>query len=175
MSSNISIRSERKGDEAIIREVNFLAFDNDGYPCLVDSLRASPGYDKELSLVAIDTDRIVGHILFNRMVIQTIKGDIPALYLGPIAVRPEYQRKGIGSALMRAGLEKCRKLNHKIVLLCGHPEYYPRFGFVPAREKGLEAPSWIPDEAFMVLELVPGALSGVRGTAIIPYEFPEAE
>ncbi|WP_424360007.1 GNAT family N-acetyltransferase [Methanocella sp. MCL-LM] len=132
-------------------------------------------YDRELSLVAVRSGSIVGHILFNPMVIRTPSGDVPALYLGPIAVRPEQQRQGVGSALMRAGLEKCREKGHRIVILCGHPEYYPRFGFTPAREKGLEAPEWIPDDAFMVLELLPGALNGVRGTAIIPYEFPEAE
>ncbi len=171
----IRIREEITGDEASIREIGFLAFGDDGNICLVDVLRASPAYDRELSLVAVTSDRIVGHILFSPMTINTQHGEVPALYLGPVAVRPELQRQGIGSALMKAGLEKCRNQGHKIIVLCGHPEYYPRFGFMPARERGLEAPEWIPDEAFMVLELETGALNGIRGTAVIPYEFPEAE
>ena len=87
-----------------------------------------------------------------------------ALALGPIAVRPERQRQGIGAALIRHALEEARRLGYTVVVLIGHPDYYPRFGFGPARARGLECAWPVPDEVFMVRELVPGTLAGVRGT-----------
>ena len=96
---------------------------------------------------------------------------LPALALAPMAVHPEFQSQGIGSRLVREGLERCRNLGHRIVVVVGHPEFYPRFGFTPARAKGLEAPFPVPDEAFMVTELVPGALDGVSGMIVYPAPF----
>lgn len=81
------------------------------------------------------------------------------------------QKKGIGSELVRKGLDECRRLGYTVVVVVGHPEYYPSFGFVSARSKGLEAPFPVPDEAFMVTELVPGALDGIRGRVIYSPEF----
>jgi predicted N-acetyltransferase YhbS len=96
---------------------------------------------------------------------------LPALALAPMAVRPEFQNLGIGSRLIREGLERCRNLGHKIVIVAGHPEYYPRFGFTSSRAKGLEAPFPVPDEAFMVIELIPGALDSVSGMIVYPAPF----
>jgi len=91
-----------------------------------------------------------------------------------MAVLPAYQRKGIGGQLARAGLEECRRLGHEIILLVGHPDYYPRFGFVPARSKGIECEFEVPEEAWMILELREGALAGRQGTVRFQPEFKEA-
>ena len=103
--------------------------------------------------------------------VRTERGAVPAVALAPMAVHPEFQNQGIGSKLVREGLEQCRKLGHKIVIVVGHPNYYPRFGFASARAKGLEAPFPVPDEAFMVKELEGGALDGTVGMVEYPPEF----
>jgi putative acetyltransferase len=95
----------------------------------------------------------------------------PALALAPMAVHPEFQNQGIGSRLVMEGLERYRSLGHRIVVVLGHPKYYPRFGFTSARAKGLEAPFPVPDEAFMVAELVPGGLDTVSGMTVYPAPF----
>ena len=170
----ITIRPETAEDYAAIREVNLLAFGQEVEPRLVEALRRLPDFIPELSLVAVEAGQVVGHILFSPIVIETKDGSVPALTLAPLAVRPEFQNQGVGSALVRRGLEECERLGHRIVVVVGHPPYYPRFGFSPARARGLEAPFPVPDEAFLVLELVPGALDGVAGTVRYPPPFSEA-
>ena len=169
----ITIRPETAEDYAAIAEVNRLAFGQEEEAALIEALRRSPGFIPELSLVAVDGDRVVGHILFSPMVIETQDGATPALALAPMAVRPELQNQGIGSELVRDGLEECRRLGHRIVVVVGHPAYYPRFGFSPARARGLEAPFPVPDEAFLALELVRGALDGIAGVVKFPPPFEE--
>ena len=88
-----------------------------------------------------------------------------------MAVRPAWQRRGIGGALVRAGLEACQEAGHDVVLVVGHPAFYPRFGFVPARPLGLSAEPALPDAAFMVAELTPGALRGRRGVVVYGSDF----
>ena len=88
------------------------------------------------------------------------------LALAPMAVHPAWQRRGIGGALVRAGLEACRAARHDVVMVIGHPAFYPRFGFVPARPLGLSSEPAMPDAAFMVAELTPGALRGRRGVIV---------
>jgi putative acetyltransferase len=170
----ITIRPETAEDYAAIREVNALAFGREVEARLVEALRGLPDFIPELSLVAIEAGRVVGHILFSPMVIETKDGAVPALALATIAIRPEFQNQGIGSELVRDGLERCRNLGHRIVVVVGHPAYYPRFGFSPARERGLQAPFPVPDEAFLALELAPGALDGVVGMVSYPPAFGEA-
>ena len=85
------------------------------------------------------------------------------LGLAPMAVAPEYQQQGIGSALVRSGLEHCRAAGYKAVIVLGHPRYYPRFGFVPASHFNIRSQYDAPDEAFMALELEPGALGEIGG------------
>ena len=169
----LGIRAETAADFPAVREVNRLAFARDGEADLVDALRATDGYIPELSRVAVVDGRIVGHILFTRIGIVTAGGVVPTLALAPMAVLPEHQNRGIGSALVRDGLETCRRLGHGSVIVLGDPAYYPRFGFVPARPRGIAAPFPAPDEAFMVIELVPGALDGVQGTVQYPAAFWE--
>ena len=167
----ITIRPEREEDYAAIGEVNRVAFGRENEARLVGNLRKSVNFIPELSLVAVKDGSVVGHILFSPIAIQVSNGNLPALALAPLAVRPEYQNQGFGSALVRHGLRQCRDLGHKVIVVVGHPEYYPRFGFSSARAKGLEVPFPVPDEAFMALELVSGALDGIAGLVIYPAAF----
>jgi putative acetyltransferase len=113
--------------------------------------------------------RIVGHILFSRMTIQTTRGPVSAVALAPMAVLPEHQRQGIGGKLIRHGLERLRTRGEQIVIVVGHPDYYPRFGFSSHKACCLVSP--FPPEAFMAIELIPGALDGVRGEVKYPDAF----
>ncbi|MGH3148970.1 MAG: GNAT family N-acetyltransferase, partial [Rubrobacter sp.] len=118
------------------------------------------GYAR-LSLVAEEAGRIVGHIMFSEAGIRTEGGEVAALALGPVAVTPERQGYGIGSALIREGIDRCARMGHRIVVLLGHPGYYPRFGF--SADPATNLSSAYSGEAFMALELMPGALTGVTG------------
>jgi putative acetyltransferase len=170
----ITVRAERPEDYAGIHEVNRLAFGRENEARLVEALRKSEGFIPELSLVALKEDgAVIGHILFDPITVLMKEGSLPALALAPLAVLPEFQRQGIGSALVRKGLEECLREGHKVVVVIGHPDYYPRFGFSSARARGLDVAFPVPDEAFLVLELVPGILNGVPGTVQYPPAFEE--
>jgi putative acetyltransferase len=165
----IVVRRERPGDAAAVREVNTAAFGRPDEADLVDRLRQrAPLY---LGLVAADGDEVVGHILFTPVTLHCYQAPYTVLALAPMAVRPGRQRQGIGSALVREGLAACRAAGHDVVVVVGHPAYYPRFGFVPARPLGLMSEPAFPDEAFMVAELTPGALRGRRGVVLYGGDF----
>jgi len=172
--SKMIIRPEKKTDYTAIHKVNELAFGGRAEADLIDDLRKTDSFIPELSLVAIQNQEVIGHILFSAIVIKSEKYVISALALAPMAVHPEFQNKGVGSKLVFRGLEDCRNLGHKIVVVIGHPGYYPRFGFLPARDRGLQVLFPVPDEAFMVLELVPGALKSAKGEIIYPPPFQKA-
>lgn len=155
----MKIRREAERDIPAIREVNRTAFDREVEARLVDDLR-SEGYAK-VSLVAEEGGRIVGHIMFSEAVIRTGRGEVAALALGPVAVAPERQGQGIGSALVREGLDQCAQTLYRSVFLLGIPGYYPRFGFSADLAGNLS--STYSGEAFMALELVPGALAEITG------------
>ncbi len=169
----IYIRPETAEDYAAIYEVNTLAFMGDSEAKLVDRIRLSSGFVPGLSLVALKDNKVAGHILFSLINVRTANGEVPVLCLAPMAVMPEFQRQGIGSLLVRKGLEECRKLGYSVVIVVGHAEFYPRFGFVPAREKGLEVVFDVPDEAFMVCEIIPGSLDKISGIVELPVTFDE--
>ena len=166
----ISVRLEQPGDEPGIHETNELAFGAPLEATLVDALRGCDGY---VSLVATIDDRVVGHILFTPVTIEPSVGRRIA-GLAPMAVHPDHQHSGIGSQLIRAGLEACRGNGYAAVVVLGHPEYYPRFGFVPAHTFGLTCEFPSPPDAFMAIELEPGALSGIRGLVRYLPQFAEA-
>ena len=161
----IQIRPEKPEDIEIIDALTRLAFQSEDEVTVIATIRASDFFISELSLVAVEDNRVVGHILFSPITIESSEDSksVEALTLAPMAVLPECQKRRIGTLLVQHGLEVCTKLGYTIVVVVGHPEYYPRFGFRPARDYGIEAPFDVPDEAFMVLELVPGALEHVRG------------
>lgn len=166
-ASSPILRSEKPDDHDAIRAVNLLAFDREDEGQLVDALRMSG--DARLSLIAEIEGRVVGHILFSILSINTPAGPIAALALAPMAVVPEHQRQGIGSALVREGLRISREQGHRIVIVVGYPEYYPRFGFSTAQADRLRSPYSGP--AFMALALVPGALDAVEGEVRYPSPF----
>jgi len=169
----LQIRPETPADHDAIRQVNEEAFGKPNEARIVDRVRASACFIPELSLVAETGGEIVGHVLFSRGTVEGATEAWELLALGPVAVRPSCQRQGIGSRLIRAGLERARGVGYRAVFLIGHPTYYPRFGFTPARDLGLETRFPVSDEAFMALPLRPGALDGVRGTVIYPRAFDE--
>jgi putative acetyltransferase len=169
---DVVIRPETATDRDAIRHVNRLAFGQDAEGRLVDALR--DGGHVRLSLVAETAGRVVGHILFSDLPVITRAGTVPALALAPMAVLPDFQNQGIGSALVRRGLEMCRQQGHRIVVVLGHPHFYPRFGFSPKLAAPLESP-FSGGDSFMAVELVPGALEGVTGRVQYPPPFAAFE
>jgi len=160
----VLIRAEQEKDWAAVHALNASAFETSAEAKLVDALRES--VELLVSLVAEDDKTIVGHILFSPVSLSGYP-ELRIIGLAPMAVAPERQREGIGSALVRAGLEQCRRLGFGAVVVLGHPEYYPRFGFAPSSRFGIGCEYEVPEEAFMVMELQPGYLSGISG--IIRY------
>ena len=160
----ITVRREKPEDVDQVRRVNELAFGRPNEAALVDVLRGSVD---ALSFVAVVGDQVVGHVLFTSVRIEGRERTTAAVGLGPMAVLPEHQRRGVGSALVRAGLDACRRLGHAVVVVLGHPEYYQRFGFFPASEKGIRYEHSVPSEAFMVLELRTGAVA--RSSGVVRY------
>ena len=165
------VRHEERQDIAAIRYVNEQAFGGAGEANAIDALR-DRGVAM-LSLVAVIDDRVVGHLLFTPAAIESADHTWPALGLAPLAVLPEYQRQGIGTALMKAGLAECAQLGHERIIVLGHPAYYPRFGFQRASQYGIRFEFEAPDEACMILALSPGALDGVSGVAQYQPEWNE--
>lgn len=165
------IRLETPEDVDSIRYVNNQAFGQKDESKLVEKLRKRGIL--AISLVAVQDGEIVGHIAFSPVVVESEGSSFEAIALGPIAVLPMYQRKGIGSQMVLAGLEECRHLGHEIIVVLGHPDYYPRFGFVLAKPQGIDCEFEAPEEAWMVLELREEALAGRRGIARFQPEFKE--
>jgi putative acetyltransferase len=161
------IRNEAPRDVPAIRSINENAFGRPDEADLVENLRSEGAVLG--SVVAESQGRVVGHILFSRMWIDTIADAVPAVALAPMAVLTEFQRQGIGQRLVRQGLDLMRGRGEQIVIVLGHPDYYPRFGFSVEQARCLESP--FPSEAFMALELVPGALAGIHGKVRYPNAF----
>ena len=167
MARTWTTRSETERDVLAIREVNLGAFPTPLEADLVEALRADPAWLPGLSIVAEDTGgTVAGYALLTRCHV----GDAPALALGPCAVLPRCQRRGAGSAAIRAGLEAARAMGENLVLVLGHPEYYPRFGFARASTYGIRPSFEVPDEAMMAL-VFDDALPVPSGTIVYPAPF----
>ncbi|MEV0319831.1 GNAT family N-acetyltransferase [Streptomyces sp. NPDC050658] len=146
-------RAETSADIPAIRDIVVAAFDTPSEADLVDALRADSAWLDGLSVVATDQEgKVVGHALLTRCHI----GDTPALCLAPVAVLPEYQKTGAGSAAIRAVLDIARDRGERFVTVLGHPAYYPRFGFSRASAHGIGLTIDVPDEAMMALALDAG-------------------
>ena len=165
--NNLDIRHETPSDILAVRAVNEAAFETGAEAALVDVLRENGKF--VLSLVADVEGEIVGHILFTDIAMEPGGAATRMIGLAPMAVRPEWQGKGIGSALVRRGLEDCRELGYCGVVVLGHPGFYPRFGFAPASRHGISCAYDAPDEAFMALAL--GDVELPKGRALYQPEF----
>lgn len=163
----VSIAEETPEDHPAILAVNRLAFGGDVEARLVDRLRAEGLV--VASLVAMEEERVVGHIVFSHLPIETNKGTLPAAALAPMAVLPAWQRRGVGAALIRKGLDACKERGKLAIMVVGHPDYYPRFGFSAGLARNLVSP--YSGDALMALELKPGALYGVAGAVRYPEAF----
>ena len=171
-AKNEMIRKETDKDIQDIRKLNDLVFSGSVEGAIVDAIRnQSP---ESLSLVAVKNEEIIGHIFFSPVEIAGLDG-IQAMGLGPMAVLPEYQKQGIGTALINEGIKQLQQLGCAIVVVLGHAEYYPKFGFSPASGHGLQC-QWdgVPDNAFMVRFLRKEFDGVVRGTVKYMNEFNEA-
>jgi putative acetyltransferase len=170
MLPTIDIRSECDADHAAIRAVVTKAFSSGVEARLVDLLRQRK--KAPISLVANLGDRIVGHALFSPITIESAPEAFRGLGLAPVAVLPDFQRRGIGSRLIREGLERCREGGYDAVVVLGHPAYYPRFGFRTAGHFGL-GNEYNAADAFMVLGLKAGITDQIRGLVRYAPEFQE--
>jgi putative acetyltransferase len=178
----ILIRTETPEEIAAVRVVEEKAFGRPAEADVVDRLRARGAVT--LSLVAVDEGQVVGHVLFTPVDIVSQAADgqehrSPAIGMGPVAVLPGRQKQGIGSRLIRAGLEEIRQGGHAAVVVLGDPRYYTRFGFVPASRYGIRfQDEAVPAEDFMVQELRRGVLEIFltehgKGTAVYQPEFQD--
>ena len=158
----MNIRAELSSDIEKIWEINRDAFGTEDEANLVNALRSSGC--TYLSLVAEIEDEIAGYILFTPVELSGNKNNLKIAGLAPMAVSSRYQNKGIGSKLVKAGLDRCKSSGFDAVVVLGHPNYYPKFGFTPAVKFGIKSEYDVPDEAFMILELVQGTLKNHKGT-----------
>jgi len=148
------IRPETSADYEAIAKVVEAAFGRENEARLVGLLREPPSYVPALALVAEEAGRIVGHVMISYATLRREHDEVRVLSLAPLAVLPECQKEGIGAALMREGIARADALGEPLIVLLGHPAYYPQFGFERARQHGIEPPSaHIPDAAFMMLRL----------------------
>jgi putative acetyltransferase len=174
-STNLTVRLENGEAEErrVVHSINAAAFGRPDEADLVDNLRTEgvvlASLVAEIEDVGKLDKRIVGHILFSRMSIETNRGSISAVALAPMAVLPELQCQGIGGRLIRHGLNLLRRQGEQRVLVLGHPDYYSRFGFSTEKASALESP--FPPKAFMALELSQGALDGIHGKVKYPAAF----
>ncbi len=167
------IRPETAADFTAITSLVDDAFGGTFESRLISNVRAGNTYLPRLTLVAVSGTRVVGHIMFSRIEIVSEDSAVDAIALAPLAVVPEMQRRGIGSALVRHGLAACGSDGHGIVVVLGHADYYPRFGFQTARPLGIVPPFQVGDPYFMVAETIPGGLRGVSGEVRYPAAFDE--
>lgn len=162
----IEIREERPDDVAAIRDLNRRAFGQDLEGKIVDALRSNGA--ALLSLVATRNGQVVGHVMYSP---ASVGDEVTGAALGPMAVLPEYQRQGIGSQLVEKGNRRIEEARYSFIILVGHADFYPRFGFVPASTRGIRCQWEVPDDAFMLLVLDEARMQGVSGLARYRPEF----
>jgi len=168
----IKIRPEKIEDIAKIYEINLLAFNQPNEAELVNNLRNKK--KMLLSLVAESDKKIFGHILFTPLRIVPKNSKIKGAGLAPMAVLPNFQNRGIGSMLINEGLKKLKLMLYDFVVVLGHPNYYPRFGFLSASSFGIKCPyAGVPDEAFMIKELKENVVHNLSGELKYIKEFDE--
>ena len=165
----LTLRGETPEDIPAIHHIHTAAFGRPNEAALVDALRQNNALT--ISLVAVQDGRLVGHIACSPVTITSSTAAIEALGLAPMAVLPAYQRRGIGSQLVETGLTACHHTPYGVVVVLGHPHFYPRFGFTPAKPLGIMWEHDAPEEAFMVKGIQAGALAQTRGVVKYRPEF----
>ncbi len=170
LKGTLDIHPAKESEYKAVRNLTIAAFDGIGEAFLVERLKNSPDFIPKLSLVAVKNDLIVGHILFSKISIRANDGkETISLAMAPVSVLPEFQRHGIGSALIKQGLEVAKNEGFQSVVVIGHADYYPKFGFKKASTFGLKYPSEVPDDCFMAMEFEQNSLQA--GTIIYPKAF----
>ncbi|MEK4250298.1 GNAT family N-acetyltransferase [Paenibacillus sp. FSL W7-1287] len=167
------IRTEEKKDYESIYEINVEAFNNrEDEAKLVERIRQSDKFIAELSLVGQFDDETVGYALFSKATVHNENEVETVIVLAPIAVKPAFQKQGIGKALIEEGIKRSKALGYNFILLIGHPTYYSKLGFKPARNYGLELTQFeVPDDVFMVYELRENKLGVINGELVYPEAF----
>jgi len=168
---DIMLRKETPDDYGQVAGVIRMAFCQENEATLVEKLRQNPKYNANLSMVADYKGNVIGHILFFPIVIRTGESEIESLALAPLSISPEFQRMKIGGRLIQYGLRAAKNIGHSSVIVLGHPEYYSRFGFAPARKWGIVAPFEVPIDALMGIELEENALINAEVMVEYPIEF----
>ncbi|TCZ79873.1 N-acetyltransferase [Paenibacillus albiflavus] len=167
------IRTETIDDYKQVYQLNYLAFGNrDDEAQLVEKIRHTDGFIPELSIVAEQENQILGHILLSKASVVDGDKECEVIVLAPIAVHPDDQKRGIGGKLIQEGVKRCKAAGYPLILLIGHPTYYPKYGFKPARSYGLNLQQFeVPDNVFMVKEVIEGSLGTIKGELKYPAVF----
>lgn len=165
MDNKTIIRAEQAQDKTSIEQINRAAFEDDEEAQLVNALRDS-GCEYLCRVTEMD-DKVVSYILFTPVTLTGKQSNLKLFGLAPMAVLPEYQNQGMGSVLVKQDLDECRARGYDAIVVLGHPNYYPKFGFVPSDDYGIKSEYDVPREVFMIQELVPGCLKGKSG--VIQY------
>lgn len=167
------IRTETSSDFGAVFQLNYYAFGNrEDESRLIERIRVSEQFIPELSIVAEIDKEIVGHVMLSKAIVRERDKETNVIVLAPIAVKPALQKQGIGRKLIEEGISRCKALGYGLVLLIGHPDYYPRLGFQPARQHGLELTQFdVPDDVFMVVEVEGGKLQEISGELMYPAAF----
>jgi putative acetyltransferase len=168
---DLSFRPEDLRDIDEIYELNKEVFGQDNEARLVDVIRQGPNFIPELSLVAVSEDKLIGYVLFSKLLVTNGGSAYEGLGLAPMMVHPDYQRKGVGAKLLTHGLQKAANMGFTSVLVLGHEHFYRKFGFLPASRWRIRPPFDVPADVFMALELQPRALANVSGVVEFPLEF----
>ena len=175
----MQIRTEQGQDHQQVFALIKKAFEQEEYTdhkeqYLVERLRKSDAFIKELSLVALLQQRIVGYVLLTEITLKSSAANQPKLLaLAPLAVDPAYQRKGIGGELIKAAHHKAKELGYAAIVILGHPQYYPKFGYQKSILYGITLPFEVPQDNAMLIELIPHALQGIQGEVKYAREFDE--
>lgn len=173
---NLIIRREERSDFPMVFELIQKAFESEEMSdhreqFLVEKLHWTDNFIPELSLVAEINKEIVGYILLTKIMIKNSENEFQALALAPVAVLPKFQKQGIGGELIKRAHERAKELGYESVILVGHENYYPKFGYQPAKKFDIHFPVEIPEKNFMAIELVKDGLKNVSGMVIYPPEF----
>lgn len=172
--NGVEFRVERVVDYRSISMLTSAAFAQDDEARLVERIRASQFFVPELSIVAETGGKIIAHVLFSRIWFKDRNGYLSdVLGLAPVSVLPEYQGKGIGSAIIEDGLRRAKELEYSAVILLGHPDYYPRFGFVPSNVFQIDLPPFVTDQSAFMVKVLDENRSPRDGTIIYTTAFDE--